>query len=64
VNQFATPFLDVTAVDERGHLLRPAQSDSPFFVLVLPEGRWVIHVRQKQYLELVAEAWELKVRQW
>jgi 6-pyruvoyl-tetrahydropterin synthase related domain len=64
VNQFDTPFLDVTAVDDRGRLLRPAPNDSPFFELTLPEGRWVIHVRQKRYLELVAEAWEQKIQQW
>lgn len=64
VNQFNTPFLDVTAIDDRGHLLRPAPSDSPFFVLMLPQGHWVIHIRQKGYVELMAEAWEQKIGQW
>jgi hypothetical protein len=63
VNQFRTPFLDVSAVDDRGHLLRPTDNDSPFFVLTLPQGRWAIHVRQKRYPEMVAEAWARKIRQ-
>jgi hypothetical protein len=63
VNQFETPFLDVKAVDERGHVLRPVQGDTPFFVLALPQGRWTIHIRQKRYLEMLVEAWEQKIRQ-
>lgn len=64
LNQFATPFLDVAAVDDSGRRVRPAQSDSPFFVLTLPPGRWVVHARQRRYLELVAQAWEQKIQRW
>jgi len=60
VNQFATPFLDVTAVSSHGVVSQPV-TGTPFFELPLQKGIWTIHVRQRTYIELVRMAWEKKL---
>ncbi|WP_322042751.1 hypothetical protein [Paraburkholderia sp. J67] len=63
VNQFDTPFLDVTASDHNGAISRP-QGGTPFITLPLSPGEWVIRVRQRTYMELVGMAWSRKLHTW
>ncbi|MGH8782176.1 hypothetical protein [Paraburkholderia sp.] len=56
VNQFDTPFLDVTAKRNDGLTIHPF-ADGVFFDLPLSTGNWTIHVRQRTYLELVRMVW-------
>lgn len=57
INQFSTPFLDSTAINNTtGAVIQPAPA-SQFIDFSLPAGQWTITVRQRTYLELTEMAW-------
>jgi hypothetical protein len=61
INQFATPFLAVTASNANdGTIAQPVRGE-PFIELPLSNGNWTVLVRQRSYMELVKLAWERKL---
>ncbi|WP_166656191.1 hypothetical protein [Paraburkholderia sp. BL10I2N1] len=57
VNQFSTPFLDVSAVSTEGAMSQPV-AQTPFIDLPLNRGDWTIQVRERTWIELVRMAWQ------
>lgn len=60
INQFLTPFLDVSAVEASGLTSAPVPGN-PFMKFSLPAGHWTLDVRERSYLELVALAWRARL---
>ena len=63
ISQFDTPFLDVTAIDSNGVIVRP-KGDMTFITLPLSSGQWMMRVRQRTYMEMVKLAWSRKLTEW
>lgn len=63
IGQFDTPFLDVTATDSNGTIVRP-EGGTTFVTLPLSRGQWAIRARQRTYMKLVEMAWIRKFREW
>ena len=60
VNQFATPFLESSAVGGDGRTLQPV-AGTEFIEFALPPGHWDVVVRKQSYLGLVLMAWRARL---
>ncbi|WP_322042745.1 6-pyruvoyl-tetrahydropterin synthase-related protein [Paraburkholderia sp. J67] len=59
INQFSSPMLESVATNGAATVY-PSQA-SPFIEFALPAGQWTITVKQRNWLDLAAQAWRARL---